>query len=155
MHKIYNPANLLNKPLEISYYKDFPGEPAKVIDIGDGQYKIEFENSPDDDDEPLIWIDEIPEDINEWGAYFTSIGEMENFYLKIDEEQKLEYTNNMNVTVKELSEKLGVDVVYVNGFLQTLVKLGKASIVGKVERPAGTRGKPSNIYAIEEGIIPQ
>lgn len=59
----------------------------------------------------------------------------------------------MKTTVKELSEKLGVDTVYVNGFLQTLIKMGKASVVGKVEKPAGTRGKPSNIYEINEGIV--
>ena len=59
----------------------------------------------------------------------------------------------MKTTVKELSDKLGVDVVYVNGFLQTLVKIGKAEVVGKVEKPAGSRGKPSNIYLIADGIL--
>ena len=59
----------------------------------------------------------------------------------------------MRTTIKELSNKINVDTVYVNGFLQTLIKMGKASVVGKVERPAGTRGKPSNIYEINEGIV--
>jgi predicted ArsR family transcriptional regulator len=74
--------------------------------------------------------------------------------------KKLEYNeevtnneSNMKTTVKELSDKLGVDVVYVNGFLQTLVKIGKAEVVGKVEKPAGSRGKPSNIYLIADGIL--
>ena len=59
----------------------------------------------------------------------------------------------MKTTVKELSEKLSVDVVYVNGFIQTLIKIGKAEVIGKTERPAGSRGKPSNIYQIAEGIL--
>lgn len=157
MHLIYNPQNLLGKPLEISFYKEYPGEPAKLVDIGEDRYKIEFERSPDEDEDALIWTDQEPESVDEHGAFFRTIGDM-NFYLKI-EEQKLEYTENTNkiknmkTTVKELSDKLGVDVVYVNGFIQTLVKLGKASVVGKVERPAGTRGKPSNIYEIAEGVV--
>jgi hypothetical protein len=31
--------------------------------------------------------------------------------------------------------------------------MGKASVVGKVKKPSGTRGKPSNIYEINEGIV--
>lgn len=161
MHPIYNPRNLLGKTLEISTYENSPGELAKVLDIGEDRYIIQFERCPDDEEDAIHWTEEEPERIDENGAYFTNIGDIGNFWMKIveQEEQKLEYTKsverkqNMKTTVKELSEKLGVDVVYVNGFLQTLVKLGKASVVGKVERPAGTRGKPSNIYEIAEGIV--
>jgi hypothetical protein len=158
MHPIYNPVNLLGKRILISFYKDFPGEYAKVIDIGENdvkKYAIEFEKAPDDIEDSIIWIDEEPDTVDENGAYFTTIGEFGNFYLKIEEEQeqKLEYNTSMKTTVKELSDKLGVDVVYINGFLKTLEKLGKASVVGKVERPAGTKGKPASIYEIQEGIL--
>jgi predicted transcriptional regulator len=161
MHTIFNPKNLLGKPLEISYDKNSVGEFAKVIDIGENQYKILFERFPEDDDEDgLIWTNQEPVSVEDDTAHFETIGNFNyqrgfNFYLKISnqEQKKLEYNTNMKTTVKELSDKLGVDVVYVNGFIQTLVKLGKASIVGKVERPAGTRGKPSNIYEIQEGIL--
>lgn len=152
MHPQFNPQALLNKPLEISYWKDSIGEDAKIIDIGEDQYKIVFEQAPEDDDQedPFIWTTQEPESIEGDRAFFRNIGAT-NFYLKI--KQKLEYNNIMKTTVKELSEKLGVDTVYVNGFLQTLIKMGKASVVGKVEKPAGTRGKPSNIYEINEGIV--
>jgi hypothetical protein len=153
MHPQFNPQALLNKPLEISYWKDSIGEDAKIIDIGEDQYKIVFEQAPEDDnqDDQYIWTTQWPESIEGDTAFFRNIGTT-NFYLKV-KEQKLEYNNNMKTTVKELSEKLGVDTVYVNGFLQTLIKMGKASVVGKVEKPAGTRGKPSNIYEINEGIV--
>jgi hypothetical protein len=152
MHPQFNPQALLNKPLEISYWKDSIGEDAKIIDIGEDQYKIVFEQAPEDDDQedPFIWTTQWPESVENDTAFFRNIGAT-NFYLKI--KQKLEYNNNMKTTVKELSEKLGVDTVYVNGFLQTLIKMGKASVVGKVEKPSGTRGKPSNIYKINEGIV--
>jgi hypothetical protein len=148
MHPKFNPQALLNKPLEISYWKDSAGEDAKIVDIGDGQYKIVFEQAPEDDeqDDPFIWTTQEPESVEGDTAFFRNIG-VTNFYLKVKQK------NNMRTTVKELSEKLGVDTVYVNGFLQTLIKMGKASVVGKVEKPAGTRGKPSNIYEINEGIV--
>lgn len=154
---MFNPQNFLNKRLEISYDKDAPGEYASLLDIGDNQYKIIFERFPEDaDDDHLILTGQEPESFENGVVHFRNFGDFEyprgfNFYLKITEEQK--ENNNMKTTVKELSDKLGVDVVYVNGFLQTLIKLGKATIVGKVERPAGTRGKPSNIYEIQEGIV--
>jgi hypothetical protein len=152
MHPQFNPQALLDKSLEISYSKNTIGEDAKIIDIGEDQYKIVFEQAPEDDeqDDQFIWTTQEPESIEGNTAFFRNIG-VTNFYLKI--KQKLEYNNNMKTTVKELSEKLGVDTVYVNGFLQTLIKMGKASVVGKVEKPAGTRGKPSNIYEINEGIV--
>lgn len=154
MHTIFNPVNLLNKRLEISYHKESSGEYANIVDIGENQYKIIFERFPEGEEEdPLIWTTQEPESVENDKAYFRNIGEF-NFYIKIaEQEQKLEYNTNMKTTVKELSDKLGVDVVYVNGFLQTLIKLGKASVVGKVEKPAGTRGKPSNIYEIQDGIV--
>jgi predicted transcriptional regulator len=161
MHKIYNPKNLLNKPLLISYGVESLGENAKIIDIGDNQYRIVFEACPEDDeDDFLVWVDQEPEFIINNKAFFRNIGQF-NFYLQIEEQEqeqeqtvkKLEYNKDMKTTVKELSEKLGLDVVYVNGFLQTLLKIGKAEIIGKVERPVGQRGKPSNIYQIQEGII--
>lgn len=149
MHPQFNPQALLDKSLEISYSKNTIGEDAKIIDIGEDQYKIVFEQAPEDEeqDEQFIWTTQEPESIEGNTAFFRNIG-VTNFYLKIKEQ-----TNNMKTTVKELSEKLGVDTVYVNGFLQTLIKIGKASVVGKVEKPAGTRGKPSNIYEINEGIV--
>ena len=152
MHPQFNPQALLDKSLEISYSKNTIGEDAKIIDIGEDQYKIVFEQAPEDEeqDEQFIWTTQEPESIEGNTAFFRNIG-VTNFYLKI--KQKLEYNNNMRTTVKELSEKLGVDTVYVNGFLQTLIKMGKASVVRKVEKPAGTRGKPSNIYEINEGIV--
>jgi hypothetical protein len=152
MHPQFNPQALLNKPLEISYWKDSIGEDAKIIDIGEDQYKIVFEQAPEDDnqDDQYIWTTQWPESIEGDTAFFRNIGTT-NFYLKI--KQKLEYNNNMRTTIKELSNKINVDTVYVNGFLQTLIKMGKASVVGKVEKPAGTRGKPSNIYEINEGIV--
>jgi hypothetical protein len=152
MNKTFNPQALLGKPLEISYWKNSTGEDAKIIDIGDEQYKIVFEQAPEDDDQEdqFIWTDQEPESVENDTAFFRNIGGA-NFYLKV--KQKLEYNNNMKTTVKELSEKLGVDTVYVNGFLQTLIKMGKASVVGKVENPAGKRGKPSNIYEVQEGIL--
>lgn len=168
MTETFTPKNLLGKRLEISYDKNSPGEYANLLDIGEDRYKIVFESCPEDDEEDsLIWTNQEPDSVEDGVAHFTNIGSLEyqrgfNFYLKISEEQenkKLEYNqteqenNNMKTTVKELSDKLGVDVVYVNGFLQTLIKLGKAKIVGKVERPAGSRGKPSNIYEINEGIV--
>lgn len=161
MHTTFNPKNLLGKPLEISYDKNSIGESAKVVDIGDNRYKIQFERFGEDDEEDsLIWTNQEPESVEDGVAHFTNIGNFNlsrgfNFYLKIsnEQEQKLEYNTNMKTTVKELSDKLSVDVVYVNGFLQTLIKMGKARIVGKVEKPAGTRGKPSNIYEVDAGIV--
>ena len=151
MHPQFNPQALLDKSLEISYSKNTIGEDAKIIDIGEDQYKIVFEQAPEDEeqDEQFIWTTQEPESIEGNTAFFRNIG-VTNFYLKIKEQTN---NNNMRTTVKELSEKLGVDTVYVNGFLQTLIKMGKASVVGKVEKPAGTRGKPSNIYEIKEGIV--
>ena len=151
MHPQFNPQALLDKSLEISYSKNTIGEDAKIIDIGEDQYKIVFEQAPEDEeqDEQFIWTTQEPESIEGNTAFFRNIG-VTNFYLKIKEQTN---NNNMKTTVKELSEKLGVDTVYVNGFLQTLIKMGKASVVGKVEKPAGTRGKPSNIYEINEGIV--
>ena len=152
MHSQFNPQALLGKTLEISYWKNSIGEDAKIIDIGDDEYKIVFEQAPEDEyqEDQFIWTTQEPESVENDKAFFRNIGGA-NFYLKI--KQKLEYNNNMKTTVKELSEKLGVDTVYVNGFLQTLIKMGKASVVGKVENPVGKRGKPSNIYEIQEGIF--
>jgi len=163
MHKIYNPINLLKKEIEISYHVDSLGEDAKVIEIepvdGQRRFEIVFAKYPEEqDDERFFWTDQKPYEIVGDKAVFSDIGHPRRIYLNI---KKLDYNeevtnktnNNMKTTVKELSDKLGVDVVYVNGFLQTLVKIGKAEIVGKVEKPAGSRGKPSNIYQIVEGIL--
>ncbi len=162
MHEIYNPINLLGKELEISYHVDDLGEDAKVIEIesvnGQRRFEIVFEKYPEtEEDERFFWTDQEPYEIVGDKAVFSDIGHMRRIYLTI---KKLEYTEevtnnetNMKTTVKELSEKLGVDVVYVNGFIQTLIKIGKAEVVGKVEKPAGARGKPSIIYQIAEGIL--
>jgi hypothetical protein len=163
MHEIYNPINLLKKEIEISYHVDSLGEDAKVIEIepvdGQRRFEIVFAKCPEEeDDERFFWTDQKPYEIVGDKAVFSDIGHPRRIYLNI---KKLDYNeevtnktnNNMKTTVKELSDKLGVDVVYVNGFLQTLVKIGKAEIVGKVEKPAGSRGKPSNIYQIVEGIL--
>jgi hypothetical protein len=58
----------------------------------------------------------------------------------------------MQTTIKQFVEQHKVEQVYVNGFFSTLVSLGKAKIVGKVERPAGVRGKPANIFEIDEEL---
>jgi hypothetical protein len=163
MHEIYNPINLLKKEIEISYHVSDLGEDAKVIEIepvdGQRRFEIVFAKCPEEeDDERFFWTDQKPYEIVGDKAVFSDIGHPRRIYLNI---KKLDYNeevtnktnNNMKTTVKELSDKLGVDVVYVNGFLQTLVKIGKAEIVGKVEKPAGSRGKPSNIYQIVEGIL--
>jgi hypothetical protein len=162
MHKIFNPINLLNQDVRISYHPDDFGEDAKVIEIesknNERTFEIVFSNCPElEDDERFIWTTQEPYEIIDDKAVFSNIGHMRRIYLQCE---KLEYieevtseTNNMKTTVKELSEKLGVDVVYVNGFIQTLIKIGKAEVIGKTERPAGSRGKPSNIYQIAEGIL--
>jgi len=162
MHEIYNPINLLNKQIEISYHVDSLGEDAKVIEIesvdGQRRFEIVFTKYPEEqDDERFFWTDQKPYEIVGDKAVFSDIGHPRRIYLNI---KKLEYTeevtnneSNMKTTVKELSDKLGVDVVYINGFLQTLVKIGKAEVVGKVEKPSGARGKPSNIYLIADGIL--
>jgi hypothetical protein len=162
MHEIYNPINLLNKEVGISYHVSDLGEDAKVIEIepvdGQRRFEIVFAKYPEEqDDERFFWTDQEPYEIVGDKAVFSDIGHPRRIYLNI---KKLEYTeevtnneSNMKTTVKELSDKLGVDVVYVNGFLQTLVKIGKAEVVGKVEKPAGSRGKPSNIYLIADGIL--
>jgi len=162
MHEIYNPINLLGKELEVSYHVDDEGEDAKVVELeavnGERRFEIVFTKLPEtEDDERFFWVDQEPYEIVGDKAAFSDIGHMRRIYLTI---KKLEYTEevtnnetNMKTTVKELSDKLGVDVVYVNGFIQTLVKIGKAEAVGKVEKPAGARGKPSIIYQIAEGIL--
>jgi hypothetical protein len=162
MHKIFNPINLLNHDVRISYHPDDFGEDAKVIEIesrnNERTFEIVFSNYPElEDDERFIWTTQEPYEIIDDKAVFSDIGHMRRIYLQC---KKLEYTeevtsetNNMKTTVKELSEKLSVDVVYVNGFIQTLIKIGKAEVIGKTERPAGSRGKPSNIYQIAEGIL--
>jgi hypothetical protein len=162
MHEIYNPINLLNKTIEISYHIDDVGETAKVVEIestdGERVFEIVFDKLPEmDEDEKFIWIDQEPDEIIGDKACFRNIGYMRRFYLTIAKECSNieETTDNMKTTIKQLSEQLGVDPVYVNGFIQTLIKIGKASIVGKVEKPVGSRGKPSNIYEIAEGIINQ
>ena len=59
----------------------------------------------------------------------------------------------MKTTVKQLSESLELSPAYVNGFLQVLIKLGKAKVVGKVERPVGTRGKAANIFEVDNDSL--
>jgi hypothetical protein len=164
MHEIYNPINLLGKELEISYHVDDLGEDATVVELdsvdGERRFEIVFKKYPEtEDDERFFWTTQEPYEIVGDKAAFANMGYMRRIYLQI---KKLDYTeevtseqtkNDMKTTVKELSDKLGIDVVYVNGFIQTLVKIGKAEVVGKVEKPAGARGKPSNIYQIAEGIL--
>jgi hypothetical protein len=162
MHKTFNPLNLLNQEVRISYHIEDFGEVAKVIEIesrnNERTFEIVFANCPEfEDDERFIWTTQEPYEIIGDKAVFSDIGHMRRIYLQC---KKLDYTeevtnetNDMKTTVKELSEKLGVDVVYVNGFIQTLIKIGKAEVIGKTERPAGSRGKPSNVYQISEGIL--
>lgn len=159
-----NLTTLLNKPLEVSYDINSLGEDATLLDIGGDRYKIQFEKCPDHDDEDaFILTDEIPEFMENGKTCFRNIGDFQRgfkVYLKVKEEtesetndKKLEYNNDMQTTVKQLSKKIGVDVVYANGFIQTLVALDKAKVIGTVKRPAGTRGKPAKIYEIAEGIL--
>lgn len=175
MHEVYNPINLLGKEIEVSYHIDDIGEDATVVELDplDGQrrFEIVFKKFPEEgDDERCFWsLDHEPYAM-ETGlqgekASFTDIGHMRRIHLNIKkldhteeegEEVPKESTNeNMQAeyTVKQLSDKLKVDVVYVNGYIQTLLKMGKASIAGKVEKPAGSRGKPSNIYKIDTNFV--
>lgn len=99
MHPQFNPQALLDKPLEISYWKDSIGEDAEIIDIGNRQYKIVFEQAPEDDDQddPFIWTTQEPESVEEDKAFFRNIGAT-NFYLKIKEQTKKQRENNSKRT---------------------------------------------------------
>lgn len=159
MEEEFDITNFLNKRLEVSYYENTIGENASLLDIGEGRYKIVFEKCLEFDEEEHFIIEEKDCFSFEDGvAFFPKVNDLYrgfDAYIKIANKQ--EHTNNnknmKETTIKQLSQELGIDVVYVNGFIQTLVKLGKAEVVGNVERPAGTRGKPSKIYRIAEGIL--
>jgi hypothetical protein len=58
----------------------------------------------------------------------------------------------MQTTIKKFIEKHKVEQVYANGFFATLVSLGKAKVAGKAERPTGVRGKPANIFEVDDDI---
>jgi len=161
MHEIYNPLNLLGKTIEVSYHQDDSGEDAKVIEIesidGERAFEIVFDKYPEiEDDERFIWTTQEPFEFVNNKACFDNIGHMRRIFLTFKgthdnlKTEQITTTNTMTTTIKELSDKLGVDSVYVNGFIQTLSKIGKARIVGKVEKPNGGKGKPSNIYEIDD-----
>ena len=59
----------------------------------------------------------------------------------------------MKTTIKELSEKLNVNPTYVNGFINTLVALGKAKVVGKVDKVPGQRGKTASIFEVDDNFV--
>jgi len=161
MHEIYNPLNLLGKTIEVSYHQDDLGEYARVIEIeaidGERAFEIVFDKYPEiEDDERFIWTTQEPFEFVNGKACFDNIGHMRRIFLTSKEPhdnvetEQITTANTMKTTIKELSEKLGVDSVYVNGFIQTLLKIKKARIVGKVEKPSGGKGKPSNIYEIDD-----
>ena len=58
---------------------------------------------------------------------------------------------NKNMTIKQLSEVLGVDQVYVAGFVKVLENQGVIKKVGK-SPPNGGRGKPSDVYSIDNEV---
>jgi hypothetical protein len=161
MHEIYNPLNLLGKEIEVSYHQDDLGEDAKVVEIEaiDGQrvFEIVFAKYPEtEDDERFIWTTQEPYEIVNEKACFSDIGHPRRIYLNLKkphdnvEDNEITTSEKMRTTIKELSVRLDVDPVYVNGFIQTLMKIGVAKVVGKVEKPNGGKGKPSNIYEIGE-----
>ena len=57
------------------------------------------------------------------------------------------YDTAFEMSIKEMAEANGLDYLEAQGFIKTLVKLGKAkmSTPRKVE---GQKGKPTNIYLI-------
>lgn len=56
------------------------------------------------------------------------------------------------LTINELSALMGEEYGVVSAFVKVLIKIGAAKEVGKESRPAGQRGKPSVIYAIDRDI---
>jgi hypothetical protein len=57
------------------------------------------------------------------------------------------YDTAFEMSIKELAEANGLDYLEAQGFIKSLVKLGKAKMIAprKVE---GQKGKPTNIYLI-------
>lgn len=51
------------------------------------------------------------------------------------------------LSIKELAEANGLDYLDAQGFIKTLVKLGKVN-VGTPRKVEGQKGKPTNIYLI-------
>ena len=56
------------------------------------------------------------------------------------------------VTINELAVSIGHDYQTTSALVKVLVGIGAAKEVGKRANPAGTRGKPSAIYEVENEI---
>lgn len=57
------------------------------------------------------------------------------------------FDNVFELSIKELAEANGLDYLEAQGFIKTLVKLGKAKM-GAPRKVEGAKGKPTNIYLI-------
>ena len=57
------------------------------------------------------------------------------------------YDTVFELSIKELAEANDLDYLEAQGFIKTLVKLGKAQM-GKPRKIEGAKGKPTNIYLI-------
>jgi hypothetical protein len=57
------------------------------------------------------------------------------------------YDTAFELSIKELAEANGLDYLEAQGFIKTLVKLGKAKMMEPRKVP-GAKGKPTNIYLI-------
>ena len=56
-----------------------------------------------------------------------------------------------NVTVQDVSKKLGLKPMLAYGFLTAMEKTGRAKITGTVETKK--RGRPSNVYSIDDTFL--
>lgn len=65
----------------------------------------------------------------------------------------------MQVTIAELCQKLNRDSAaertLINGWVQTNVMVGKATIIGTVDKAPGTRGRKAQIFDIPDVILQQ
>lgn len=57
-----------------------------------------------------------------------------------------------NLTIKQFAALTGLEYIEASVLVKVLVKVGAAKENGKEANPPGVRGKPSVIYAIEDGI---
>jgi hypothetical protein len=57
------------------------------------------------------------------------------------------YDTAFEMSIKELAEANGLDYLEAQGFIKSLVKLGKAKMMEPRKVP-GAKGKPTNIYLI-------
>ena len=60
-------------------------------------------------------------------------------------------SGSVEMTAKELSERLGFDQLGANGFLWCLKRLGKAKVVSHRRAPSG-RGRLAAVWSIEQPL---